>query len=81
MPEKRNYYRYHFKVRGIRVHSGITDNLDRREAEHQNSGKYTMHNEERLYWKDGHIVQIGFPVTKESALEWERDHGYGANQD
>ncbi len=81
MSGERDTYRYHLKVGNVRVHGGITDDLARREIQHQNSGKYTMHNGERLYWKDAHIVQVGPAVTRESALEWERENGFAANQD
>lgn len=76
----RNTYKYHFKVGNKIVHGGITDDLDRRENEHRASGRYTTHNGTRLYWSEGHIVKVGFPVTREGALQWERDNGYGANQ-
>ncbi len=76
----RNTYKYHFKVGNIVVHGGITDNLARRENEHRNSGRYTVHKGLRLYWSNGHIVQVGLPVTREGALQWERENGYSANQ-
>ena len=54
-------YTYHQKVGNKIVHSGITKDLDRREAEHQQR------------WKNSHIEQIGRIKSKESALEWEKD--------
>ncbi len=57
----RNYYKYHFKVGNKIVHRGITNDLDRREEEHQQK------------WANGHITQQGNAVSKESALDWERD--------
>jgi hypothetical protein len=69
----RDTYKYHFKVGNLIVHRGITDNLYAREYEHQNSGKYTMYNNVRYYWSNGHIVQIGNKTTREAALAWERD--------
>ena len=73
-------YKYHFKVGNKIVHGGITDDLNRREIEHQNSDKWTLFNGNRLYWSSGHIVRIGNRTTREAALRWERDNGFGANQ-
>ncbi len=42
--EIRDTYKYHFKVGNVIVHGGISDNLVRRENEHKNSSKYTIHN-------------------------------------
>lgn len=55
----RNTYKYDFKVKQKIVHSGITDDLERREAEHQQK------------WPKGHIVQVGNKTTEEAAMEWE----------
>ena len=74
--QKRDTYKYHFKVGNVIVHGGITDDLDRRENEHQSSGKYTVHNGERLYWKDGHIKQVGGPTTRDGGLDWENEQGF-----
>lgn len=76
----RNIYKYHFKVGNLIVHSGITDNLQRREIEHRNSHRYSTFNDKRFYWSNGHIVQVGVAVSRESGLQWERDNGFGANQ-
>jgi len=70
--EPNDTYKYHFKVGNLVVHPGITKNLTSRKSDHQNSGNYTYHNGERHYWKDGHIVQIGYITTRTAALEWER---------
>ncbi len=76
MAEQRDTYKYHFKVGQVIVHRGITNNLLARESQHRNSGRYTFYNGQRLYWLDGHIVQIGNATTREAALAWERDqHG------
>ena len=61
----RDTYRYHFKVGNNIVHRGITNDLERRASEHQQK------------WPDGHIRQIGPSVTRDSALEWEREGGIG----
>ena len=60
---KRDTYRYHFIKDGKVVHRGITDDLQRREREHQ--AKYG----------GGWIKQIGPKVSNDSALEWERGGG------
>lgn len=73
-------YKYYFKVGNLIVHGGITKDLNRRENEHQNSGRYTLHNNTRYYWSNGHISQVGNRVTWESGLEWERQNGFSANQ-
>lgn len=55
----RNTYKYDFKVRQKIVHSGITKDLETREAQHQ------------VKWPKGHIVQVGNRTTEEAAREWE----------
>ena len=57
---EQNWKKYDFKVGNKIVHSGITQDLDRREKEHQNR------------WPGGHIVQVGHAVSEESAREWEK---------
>ena len=59
--DERDTYKYHFKVGNKIVHTGITDDLERREGEHQ------------AKWPDGHISQQGNAVTRESALNWENE--------
>lgn len=59
----RDTYRYHYWWRGKVVHRGETDNLDRRESEHQ------------VKYPGGHIQQIGPRVTKDTALLWEQKGG------
>ncbi len=76
----RDTYKYVFKVGNLQVHFGITNNLARRQTEHRNSGHYTLYNGRRFYWSEGHILQIGLPVTRESARVWERENGYTNNQ-
>ncbi len=55
----RNTYKYDFKIKQKIVHSGITNDLERREVEHQQK------------WPKGHIVQVGNKTTEEVAREWE----------
>ena len=59
----RNIYKYHLK-RGQRVvHRGITNNLRRRESEHQQEHPGAK------------IKQVGRRTTREAALKWERQGG------
>ena len=65
MSGKRDTLKYHFKVGNQIVHRGITDDLERREIEHQQK------------WPNGHIKQVGRRTTRDAALEWEREGGKG----
>lgn len=56
----RTTYKYHFKVGRKVVHSGITNDLERRETEH------------RRRWPNGRIEQVGGRATREEAWNWER---------
>lgn len=56
----RNWYKYDFMVGTKIVHSGITQDLKRREREH------------RVRWPGGRIVQVGNATTEEAAREWEK---------
>ena len=58
--KNRDTYKYHFKTGHKIVHSGITDDLDRREQEHQQK------------WPRGHIMQVGRKTTEPAAREWEQ---------
>lgn len=64
MGTPRNIYKYHFKVANKIVHGGITDDLERREQEHQQK------------WPNGHIRQVGRRTTEEAARQWEKDNGF-----
>ena len=59
MANDRDTYKYHFKVGNRILHTGITDDLERREQEHQQK------------WPKGHIKQVGHRTTEEAAREWE----------
>jgi len=61
---KRNTYKYHFKVGNKILHGGITNDLERREREHQQK------------WPIGHIKQVGRRTTEEAAREWEKKNNY-----
>jgi len=55
----RNTYKYDFKIGNKIAHSGITRDLEKREAQHQ------------IKWPKGHIVQFGNRTTEEAARELE----------
>ncbi len=59
MASDRDTRKYDFKVGNKVVHSGITNDLDRREREHQRR------------WPSGHIDQVGRATTREAARRWE----------
>ena len=58
----RDTYKYHFKRGNRIVHTGITNDMERREQEHK-----------RDYGESGHITQVGRRTTKDAALDWERE--------
>lgn len=55
----RNIYKYDFKIGNKIAHSGITNDLGRREQELKRR------------WPKGHIVQVGRRTTEEAAEKWE----------
>ncbi len=79
MSKPNDTYKYNFKVGNLIVHCGITNNLEVRENQHQNSGQYTTYNGERYYWKNGHIVQVGNKTTREAAMQWEKENNCNSN--
>lgn len=56
----RDTYKYHFKKGNKTVHTGITNDLDRREREHK-----------QTFGESGHIKQVGRATTRDAALHWE----------
>lgn len=54
-------YKYILKRGNKRIRSGITNDLDRREREHQSN-----------YGKDVHVTKVGRRTTRGGALAWER---------
>ncbi len=56
----RDTYKYHFKQGNRIVHTGITNDLERREREHKQN-----------YGDSGHIKQVGRATTRDAALNWE----------
>lgn len=63
--QKRDTYKYQFKIGNKIVHSGITTDLERREREHK-----------QTYEGKGHIKQVGRRTTEEAARKWKKDKGY-----
>ena len=64
MSKPRDTFKYQFKVGNKIVHGGITNDLERREVEHQEK------------WPGGHIKKVGVKTTEDAAREWEKDKGY-----
>lgn len=64
MTKERDTYKYQFKVGNKVVHGGITNDLARREQEHQQK------------WSSGHIKQVGHRTTEDAARDWEKEKGY-----
>ena len=60
----RTYYKYQYKRGNKILHGGITEDLDRREEEHQ-----------RNIDPQGHITQVGRKTTEDAARQWEKDKG------
>jgi len=61
--ELRDTYKYHVKIGKKIVYRGITNDLERRGAEH------------KARWQKSHVVQIGRRTTREQASNWERRGG------
>ncbi len=61
---KRDTYKYQVRVGRKIVHGGITDDLERREQEHQEE------------WPGAKITQVGNLTTEEAARKWENVKGY-----
>ena len=64
MTKRRDTYKYYFKVGNKIVHGGITNDLERREQQHQQK------------WPKGHISQVGHRTTEEAARKWEDEKGF-----
>ena len=58
----RDTYKYHFKKGNKIVHTGITNDLLRREQEHK-----------RTFGESGHIKKVGRATTRDAALKWESE--------
>ncbi|GAG07593.1 unnamed protein product [marine sediment metagenome] len=64
MAKRRDTYKYYYKVGNTIVHGGITQDLERRDQEHQRK------------WPKGHIYQVGRCTTEDAARRWEKDRGF-----
>ncbi len=64
VPKRYDTYKYQFKVGNKIVHGGITNDLERRENEHQQDHP------------KGRIKQVGRRTTEDAARKWEKDKGY-----
>ena len=62
----RDTYKYHFKKGNKILHTGITNDLERREQEHR-----------QTYGESGHIKQVGRATTRDAALKWESEQAKG----
>ena len=63
---KRETHRYHLKRGNTIIRSGITNDLDRREKEHQQE-----------YGQDVHITKVGRVTTRDAARGWEKERKKG----
>ena len=64
MSKPRDTYKYQFKVGNKIVHAGITNDLERRETEHQEK------------WPGGHSKKVGIKTTDDATRKWEKKKGY-----
>ena len=64
MGKPRDTYKYLYKIGNKIVHGGITNDLERREQEHQQK------------WSKGHMKQVGRRTTEEAARKWEKKKGF-----
>jgi predicted GIY-YIG superfamily endonuclease len=64
MGKPRDTHKYFYKTGNKIVHGGITNNLERREQEHQEK------------WPKGHIFKVGRRTTEEAARKWEKVKGF-----
>ena len=60
MANDRDTYKYNLKEGNKIIHTGITNDLERRESEHQQN-----------YGNNVHIKKVGNQTTREAALKWE----------
>jgi len=64
MGKPRTWHKYQYKIGNKIKHGGITQDLERREQEHQQK------------WPKGHIRKVGRATTEEAARKWEEDKGF-----
>ncbi len=58
----RDTYKCHFKQDNRIAHTGITNDLERREKEHK-----------RMFGANGHIKKVGSKTTRDAALKRESE--------
>jgi len=58
----RNTYKYHFKKGNKILHTGLTNDIERREKENQ-----------QTFGAGGHIKRVGNATTRDAALKWESE--------
>ena len=64
--KERDTYKYHLKQGPKTIRSGITNDLERREKEHQ-----------RVLGEDVRLEQVGRRTTRDAAREWEKEQKHG----
>ena len=64
----RDTFKYEVRLGRKKVHGGITNNLERREKEHQ-----------RNFGPKAKLTKVGNKTNRDGALAWERKKGYSAN--
>jgi predicted GIY-YIG superfamily endonuclease len=62
----RDTHKYHLKQGNKIIRSGITNDLNRREREHQQE-----------YGNNVHITKVGNATTREGARDWEKNQKRG----
>lgn len=65
---KRDTYRYHLKQGNKIIRSGITNDIERREKEHQ-----------RKYGNGVHVQQVGNRTTRIAATDWKKKQSRGTS--
>ena len=63
MKKPRDTYKYHLKVGSKIIYRGITEDIERRGAQHKSR------------YPKSRIVRVGRRTTRGRALEWERQGG------
>ena len=63
MVTDRILYRYHFKLGDKIIHTGVTGDIDRREAEHRSEPGMSK----------GYAKQVGLRTTYDAAHAWVRE--------
>lgn len=61
-PKPRDTYKYVVKQGKKIILKGVTNDLERREAEH------------KVRYPDSHVAKVGRKTTREQALKWAREH-------